>query len=159
MAILRVPRITTAQRLPLVLLDGEVVFDTDEIMFYGGDGSTPGGFPIGSGVGIPEGGASGDLLAKASADDFDTEWLSQDALIQTWKSETVTLTEAHVLEKKFALSFTPKAREAVRFVPDGGPEQRLGIDYEVTGNEILWNGLTLDGFLEIGETIRVVYPA
>lgn len=159
MAILRVPRITTAQRLPLVLLDGEVVFDTDEVMFYGGDGATPGGFPIGSGVGIPEGGADGDLLAKASADDYDTEWISQDALSQEWKNEAFTLTLSQITLKKITLAFTPKDREAVRLIPDGGPEQRLGIDYEVMNNEILWNGLTLDGFLEIGETIRVIYPA
>lgn len=157
MAILRVPRITTAQREPLVLLDGEIVFDTDKGKFYGGNGVTSGGVPVG--VGIPDGGLEGDLLIKASSVDFDTEWLSQDELSQKWKSEAITLTEAHVLEKKFTLSFTPKAREAVRFVPDGGPEQRLGVDYEVQNNEILWNGLTLDGFLEIGETIRVVYPA
>jgi hypothetical protein len=155
MAILRVPRITTAQRAPLVLLDGEIVFDTDKGSFYGGDGVTPGGVH----VSLPEGGPAGYLLAKASTADFDTEWISQDALSQEWKSEAITLTETHVLEKKFTLSFTPKAPESVRFVPDGGPEQRLGVDYLVNNNEILWSGLTLDGFLEIGETIRVVYPA
>jgi hypothetical protein len=157
MAILRVPRITTLQREPLILLDGEIVFDTDKGKFFGGNGVTPGGLPVG--VGVPEGGATGDLLIKASNVDFDTEWLSQDELSQKWKSEAITITEAHVSEKKFALSFTPKAREAVRFVPDGGPEQRLGVDYDVLGNEILWNGLTLDGFLEVGEVIRVTYPA
>ena len=155
MAILRVPRITTAQRAPLVLLDGEIVFDTDKGSFYGGDGVTAGGIP----VSLPEGGPSGYLLAKATATDFDTEWISQDALSQEWKSEAITLTEAHVLEKKFALSFIPKAPESVRFVPDGGPEQRLGVDYQVLNSEIIWDGLTLDGFLEVGETIRVVYPA
>jgi hypothetical protein len=157
MAILRVPRITTLQREPLILLDGEIVFDTDKSKFYGGNGVTPGGLPVG--VGVPEGGATGDILIKASAVDFDTEWLSQDELSQKWKSEAITITETHVSEKKFTLGFTPKAREAVRFVPDGGPEQRLGVDYDVIGSEIIWNGLTLDGFLEVGEVIRVTYPA
>jgi hypothetical protein len=157
MAILRVPRITTAQREVLVLLDGEIVFDTELQKFYGGDGVTVGGLPVG--VGIPEGGDPGSLLAKSSSVDFDTEWISQDSLSQEWQTEAFTLTEAHILEKKIALQYQPKSAQAVRFLPDCGPEQRLGVDYIVSGSEILWNGLTLDGFLEIGETIRVVYPA
>ena len=157
MAILRVPRITTTQRVGLLLLDGEIVYDTDKLKFYGGDGATLGGVPIG--VGIPDGGDQGDLLAKASSVDFDTEWVSQDSLSQDWQTEAFTLTENHILEKKIALQYPPKSAQAVRFLPDGGPEQRLGVDYIVSGSEIIWNGLTLDGFLEIGETIRVIYPA
>jgi hypothetical protein len=157
MAILRVPRITTAQREVLVLIDGEIVFDTDIQKFYGGDGVTPGGLPIG--VGVPEGGSTGSLLAKASSIDFDTEWISQASISQDWQTEAFTLTQADILEKKIALQHLPKSAQAVRFVPDGGPEQRLGVDYIVTGSEIIWNGLSLDGFLEVGETIRVIYPA
>lgn len=159
MAILRVPRITTAQRLPLILLDAEVVFDTDEVMFYGGDGVTPGGFPIGSGVGIPEGGADGDLLAKASSDDYDTEWIPQGSLIQGFITDVFTLDITAISAKKVKLSQIPKSSEGVRFSPDGGPDQRMGIDFILSGDEIIWIGLTLDGFLEIGETIRVSYPA
>lgn len=157
MAILRVPRITTAQRIGLALLEGEVVFDVDLSRFYGGDGTTLGGIPVSAG--IPNGGVSGDLLAKVSSVDFDTEWISQDSLSQDWQTEAFTLTQADILQKKITLQYLPKSSQAVRFVPDGGPEQRLGVDYIVTGSEIIWNGLTLDGFLEIGETIRVIYPA
>lgn len=50
MAIFKVPKITTAQRLLLVLDDAEVVFDTNTKVYFGGDGSTYGGFPIGQGA-------------------------------------------------------------------------------------------------------------
>lgn len=157
MAVLRVPRITTAQRLNLVLLDGEIVYDTDRLKFYGGNGLTAGGFPIGNGV--PPGGITGDLLAKASAIDFDTEWVSQNSLIQGFTTDIFTLDNIALTDKKIKLSNIPKSIQGVRFVPDGGIEQRIGIDYNLINDEITWDGFSLDGFLELGEIIRVTYPA
>jgi len=40
MAILRVPRITSVQRAALLLDVGEIVYDTDQDTFYGGNGVT-----------------------------------------------------------------------------------------------------------------------
>lgn len=51
MAIFRVPRITTPQRLNLLLDVGEIVYDTDQNVFYGGDGIVLGGFLIGQAAG------------------------------------------------------------------------------------------------------------
>lgn len=51
MAVFKVPRITTIQREDLILDIGEIVYDTDQNIFYGGDGVNAGGFLIGSGVG------------------------------------------------------------------------------------------------------------
>ncbi len=50
MAIFKTPRISTLQRMGLTLEDSEIVFDTDQKIFYGGNGSA-GGFPIGAGIG------------------------------------------------------------------------------------------------------------
>ncbi|MEB3122513.1 MAG: hypothetical protein VKL41_14995 [Snowella sp.] len=50
MAIFKAPRITTTQREEIVLQVSEIVFDTNLNRFYGGDGSTAGGFPIGKGL-------------------------------------------------------------------------------------------------------------
>lgn len=50
MGIFKVPRITTAERVLLVLEDAELVYDTTNKVYYGGDGATQGGYPIGSGV-------------------------------------------------------------------------------------------------------------
>jgi hypothetical protein len=49
MSILRLPRITTAQRTPLVLELGELVYDTTNNTIYRGDGTTAGGQPLGAG--------------------------------------------------------------------------------------------------------------
>lgn len=46
MAILKVPRCTTAQRLGLVPAQGEVIFDTDLNSYWGGNGVATGGVPI-----------------------------------------------------------------------------------------------------------------
>lgn len=52
MAVFKVPRITTIQRSGLLLQIGEVVYDTDQNVFYGGNGVSTGGFLIGQGVGV-----------------------------------------------------------------------------------------------------------
>lgn len=50
MGVFKVPRATTAQRITIILDPAEIVFDTDLNTYYGGDGETLGGFPIGNGV-------------------------------------------------------------------------------------------------------------
>lgn len=48
MAIFKVPKINTIDRQALVLELSELVFDTDEKRFYGGDGLTNGGTIVGA---------------------------------------------------------------------------------------------------------------
>ena len=56
MGILKIPRITTAQRLTtgggITPDEGELLFDTDNKKIYKGDGSTLGGVEVGGGKGI-----------------------------------------------------------------------------------------------------------
>ena len=47
MAIFKAPKVTTAQRNTLTLEVSELVYDIDQKAFYGGDGTTIGGFLIG----------------------------------------------------------------------------------------------------------------
>ena len=155
MAILRVPRITTAQRLGLTLLDGEIVFDTDLQEFYGGDGSTSGGIPVGAGV--PIGGSTGFVLAKASSANYDTEWIDIAHIQITHRRQVVTLSNTEITNKKFTLDHAPLFSETIQFIPDGGITQRYGVDFTVTGNDVSWSGLELDGFLESGDQVRVFY--
>jgi hypothetical protein len=54
MAIFKCPRITTEQRLSLVITEAEIVFDVDEKKYYGGDSITLGGIPIAGTIKIPE---------------------------------------------------------------------------------------------------------
>lgn len=46
MAVWKVPRITTAARVTLTPGAGELIYDTDQQAYYGGDGATAGGIPL-----------------------------------------------------------------------------------------------------------------
>jgi hypothetical protein len=48
MAIFKAPKLTTSQRNNLVLEVSEFVYDLDQKAFYGGDGSSAGGFLVGA---------------------------------------------------------------------------------------------------------------
>jgi hypothetical protein len=52
MAIFKAPKVTTTQRSTLTLEVSELVYDIDQKAFYGGDGSTLGGFLIGEASGF-----------------------------------------------------------------------------------------------------------
>lgn len=69
------------------------------------------------------------------------------------------LSTINISEKKIKLSQTPRSPNSVNVLPDGGIEQRINIDYNLNVDEISWSGLTLDGFLEEGEILRVTYLA
>lgn len=72
-------------------------------------------------------------------------------------TQSFTLTSQDIFDKKITLSHIP-ANNSVFLIPDGGAPQRIGIDFDVVNsNEISWNGLRLDGFLEEGETIYITY--
>lgn len=125
MAVFKAPRITEVQRMGLVLEASEVVYDTTVKSFFGGDGFTLGGFPIGKGIGT--------------------------------SIDNVTLSQQNIDEKKVSLSNVPAVPSAVTLLPIGGIPQVNGIDFEVVGNELSWNGLGLDNFLELGEQLIIQY--
>lgn len=125
MAIFKAPRITEVQRMGLVLDASEVVYDTTVKSFFGGDGLTLGGFPIGKGIGT--------------------------------NVDNVILSQQNIDEKKVSLSSAPAVPGAVTLLPVGGIPQVNGIDFEVVGNELSWDGLGLDNFLELGEQIIIQY--
>lgn len=97
---------------------------------------------------------------------INTQGITQDDIVDAlpedvnaFTIEDFTLSSLNISQKKIILSNTPKSSESLRFQPDGGLDQRLGIDYSVFGNEISWDGLELDGFLEVGEKIRIIYKS
>lgn len=69
----------------------------------------------------------------------------------------VTLTDQNINEKKITLPYRPAMPETTLFFPLNGLVQRYGVDYEIVGNDIIWSGMGLDGFLEINEEIRIFY--
>lgn len=72
-------------------------------------------------------------------------------------TQTFTLTAQNMTDKKVTLSSMP-ANNNITLVPEGGFAQAIGVHYEVINqNEVSWNGLGLDGFLEEGEQIYITY--
>lgn len=124
MARFKAPKITTTQRLSLVLDVSELVYDTDQDKFYGGDGVTMGGVLIGKGA-------------------------------ATTQSITVSIT--NVTQKKVSLSDTPLFPSNVTLLIMGGIHQLNGTDFEVVGNEVRWNSLGLDGFIEENDVLLIQY--
>ena len=127
MAIFRLPKITTTERTQIILSPAEIVFDIDTCTFYGGDGSTLGGFEIGK-----------DIQLKL-------------------KKETISLNQGNIDTKKVTLIHDPQDVENIIFIPQGGIEQIYDVDFTVKGKEVHWNGLGLDGFLELDDIINVIY--
>jgi hypothetical protein len=125
MAVFKAPRITTIQREGLVLEVSEIVFDTTQNRFYGGNGVSTGGFPIGQGL-------AGNL-------------------------EIVTLNQNNIDNKSLTLATPPSNPNSIILTPEGGPPQRVGIDFEVVGTVISWDNLGLDSFLEVNETVIIQY--
>lgn len=72
-------------------------------------------------------------------------------------SEVFTLTQTNISESKLTLNHTPIDPEGLSFLPDGGILQRYGVDYTIVGNDIIWSGMGLDGFLEVNDIIRITY--
>jgi hypothetical protein len=105
MAILRVPRISSIDRAGLLLQVGEVVYDTDENIFYGGNGVQYGGFPIGIGV-------NGGTLV----------------------TQIVTLTEENILTKQLILNTIPVNSNLVQLTPVNGIPQLNSVDFQVNLN-------------------------
>jgi hypothetical protein len=40
---------------------------------------------------------------------------------------------------------------------EGGPEQQITDDFTVSGNLLGWSGTTLDGILEVGDTLIITH--
>lgn len=72
-------------------------------------------------------------------------------------TESFTLDSADILAKQIQLASTPMFPSLVTLLPDGGIYQRYGIDFTVIGDMVNWDGLGLDNFLEVGDTIVVSY--
>lgn len=82
-----------------------------------------------------------------------------DALEETPKkfSEQFTINNVHLLMKRVVLTNAPVLGYDVIIFPRNGCAQFLGDDFAVTGAEVSWAGLGLDGLLEVGDIIHVDY--
>lgn len=127
MAIFRVPKINTDARSQITLSPSEIVYDSDKTSFFGGDGETAGGVEIGKYAGLKI------------------------------KKERILLTRESIDSRRLLLSKEPENTQNITLIPEGGIEQVNGIDFIILGREVSWLNLGLDGFLEVGEFINVIY--
>lgn len=209
MAIFKAPRITTAQRLPLALQASEIVYDLDTKSFWGGNGTTLGGFPLGAGY--AEGATEIITLTQTDIDnkyvdlsrmplspdfisleviggilqlygvDYTTTGmqLSWDGLgldnflevgdilvinyipftggITGGALELITLTQVDIDNKYVEMSAIPTEPANVKLQIVGGISQLYGNDFIITGNILSWDGLGLDNFLEVNDTLFIQF--
>lgn len=127
MAIFKAPKITTIQRQTLLLDVSELVYDVDQNIFYGGDGVTVGGLPIGSNVGT------------------------------SITPQRIELTQQDIDNKYVTLNITPLYPNTVSLTCENGIPQVNGVDFIVNGNILSWDGLGLDNFLDNTDVLIVQY--
>lgn len=71
--------------------------------------------------------------------------------------------EQHVIDadilaqKGVVLEKTPYRPSRTLLFIDGAGATFLGVDFNVIGNVISWNGMRLDGLLELNDRIQIIY--
>jgi hypothetical protein len=75
----------------------------------------------------------------------------------TPQQKKFTISAADISAKQITLVPTPNDPDEVtlEFLTGGGQEN--GVDFEVTSNVISWDGLGLDGFIELGDNLVIQY--
>lgn len=71
--------------------------------------------------------------------------------------EQFTLDFSDVLAKEIILTNPPTYPQYCLLQVDGAPLSFYGLDFTVSGSTLTWNGLRLDGLLEPGDVLQVVY--
>lgn len=74
-------------------------------------------------------------------------------------TEGFTCDATIIANKSVTLAATPANPASTVLHVQGAPHQEYGIDFTVSGTTLSWNGLGLDGLLESGDKLRVVYDA
>lgn len=74
-----------------------------------------------------------------------------------YKVEYFTLDIGDILAKEITLAQTPHQEDQTLLSVDGAGSCFYGLDYAVTGNALHWTGLRLDGLLEPGDVLQVIY--
>lgn len=73
------------------------------------------------------------------------------------KTQKFTLSGADITNKFVTLAESPLTPALTRLIVIGGIEQQYGLDFSVSGNQLTWATLALDGFLETGDNIIAIY--
>jgi hypothetical protein len=122
----------------------------------------PRGYSMLSGLGVPVSNlginndlyvnlANGYLYKKVS-----NAWVFKFNIVP--QVQKITVTQQMVDDKGVHLSITPLNPDAVQLSFVGGVgDQDNGEDFSVSGDFVGWNGLGLDGFIEVGDVLKIRY--
>lgn len=72
-----------------------------------------------------------------------------------FRSYALTITLQNINDKFVVLPYTPVLPDEVLLDIKNGIKQINGIDFEVSGNILSWDGMGLDNFLEINDVLLV----
>lgn len=74
-----------------------------------------------------------------------------------WKVEYHTVTVAEHTAKQFTMTETPTDANNTLVDILQGSSQQYSVDFTIAGNVLNWNGLGMDGIINIGDVIRLAY--
>ena len=74
-----------------------------------------------------------------------------------YRVENFTLSAGQAASKSITLSTAPTFPTKTLLQVDGAGASFYGLDFEVSGAVVSWNGLRLDGLLESGDVVQVVF--
>ena len=72
-------------------------------------------------------------------------------------TEKKTLTGTDISNKYVTLTQNPLTPAMARLIVIEGVEQNYGTDFTISGNQLSWSTLGLDGVLEIGDNLVIIY--
>lgn len=75
----------------------------------------------------------------------------------TYVVDEFTLSSTDITNKYVTLSSTPNFPAKAVLEVIGGPTQSYSADYTISGTQLSWSGLFLDGVLEAGDQLIVQY--
>lgn len=98
------------------------------------------------------GGDGGTELTKTILDDLIAGGASTSQVVDTF-----TLSGTDITNKFVTLSETPSLPGHTILLIDGSPSTFYGTDFTVSGTQLSWSGLSLDGILSSGDNLTVTY--
>ncbi len=72
--------------------------------------------------------------------------------------EVRTLTAGEAAAKEIILTNVPVNTTKVTLDLIGGTSQQIGLDFNVSGSVLTWDGFSLETVLETGDKLRIIYP-
>lgn len=86
------------------------------------------------------------------------DWIDEaNASVSGYQIESFTLNATDITNKYVTLASPPSPATSVAIYPVGGSIQFYGDDYTVSGSQVGWNGLGLDGLLASGDKLVITY--